>query len=324
MTSNEVLKYLSDRPGVYASGQAIAGELGVSRAAVWKAVESLRAEGYGITSVSAKGYRLDGVPDRLGEREMLLGLSTRMMGGNVHAFEKLESTNTTAMKLASDGAPEGTLVVSDAQSAGRGRLGRRWASPPGKNIYASVILRPEFPPSKAPLVTLAASVALCRAINSYAGLEARIKWPNDILADGRKLAGILTEMSSEPDRVRHVVIGMGVNVNSRPGDLPRDVAGTATSIIKLTGRETSRAGLLQQILGELEAVYDRLVADGADGILEDWRKLSDTIGSKVRVVTQEAEFTGRAIDIDASGALVIERTDGKSISLTSGDVVHLR
>jgi BirA family biotin operon repressor/biotin-[acetyl-CoA-carboxylase] ligase len=322
--TSRLIEYLSSRPGIYSSGQKLADGLGVTRAAVWKAVESLRADGYGIDSVRAKGYMLKESPDRLGELEIASGLGTKFVGRNMQTFDETGSTNREAMRLASEGAPDGTVVVAEAQTEGRGRLGRIWISPPRANIYASVILRPDFPPTSAPLITLAASVALARAVASHCEVEARIKWPNDVLIGGRKLAGILTEMSSEPDRIRHVVVGFGVNVNSEVDDFPADVRVTATSVRSVTGKDASRAGLLKKILEELERSYLMLTAGERDAVLDEWRGLSDTLGRRVRVVMHGSDITGRVVDIDSSGALIVEQDDGISVTVTSGDVVHLR
>ncbi len=297
----------------------MANELSVTRAAIWKCIEALRGDGYEIESAAAKGYRLASVPDLLGEREIRLGLDTKYLGCEIHSLAEVDSTNSYASKLAAAGAPEGTVVVSEHQTAGRGRLGRKWVSPPGVNIYVSVILRPEVPPSDAPMVTLAASVALTRAIKAY-GLPAAIKWPNDVLINGRKAAGILTEMSAEPDLVRHIVLGVGIDVNMQKGAFPKELKETATSMMMELGGRVDRAGLLRRFLSELEGAYGMFTRGEKEAVLNGWRELSCTLGRDVKVSTPSGETKGRALDLDASGGLMVELEGGRVETLTSGDV----
>ncbi|HLB25568.1 MAG TPA: biotin--[acetyl-CoA-carboxylase] ligase, partial [Nitrospirota bacterium] len=268
---NQVLSYLHRHTNDYSSGQAIADRLGVTRAAVWKAVEALRAEGYEIESARAKGYKLVSVPDLLTEREVRPGLKTKTLGRKIYSLGTVDSTNTYAARLAAEGEPEGAVVVSEYQTAGRGRLGRKWVSPPGVNICMSVILRPAIPPSEAPLVTLVAACALTKAVRGLYGLDAAIKWPNDLLLSGRKAAGILTEMSAEPERVRHIILGVGVDVNMPRDAFPGEIRDISTSIMLELGGQTSRAALIRRFLEELEHYYGLLVGGGRAEVLDDWR-----------------------------------------------------
>ena len=232
-TSNSeelVLAFLAEAGDEFVSGEAISGKLGLTRAAVWKHVNALRAAGYRIEAVPARGYRLAEVPDRLTALELRPLLNTHDLGRELHCYEELGSTNDRAKELAEEGAEHGEIVVAEAQTAGRGRRGREWVSPPRRNLYFSVILRPELPPSRAAELTLVASIAVCDAARQ-AGVDAGIKWPNDLLASGKKLAGILTELATEPDRVHWVVVGVGVNVNSRPEDFPEELRDEATSLL---------------------------------------------------------------------------------------------
>jgi BirA family biotin operon repressor/biotin-[acetyl-CoA-carboxylase] ligase len=317
--TEQILSFLYKNKDVYTSGQAMANELSVTRAAIWKCIEALRGDGYEIESAAAKGYRLASVPDLLGEREIRLGLDTKYLGCEIHSLAEVDSTNSYASKLAAAGAPEGTVVVSEHQTAGRGRLGRKWVSPPGVNIYVSVILRPEVPPSDAPMVTLAASVPLTRAIKAY-GLPAAIKWPNDVLINGRKAAGILTEMSAEPDLVRHIVLGVGIDVNMQKGAFPKELKETATSMMMELGGRVDRAGLLRRFLSELEGAYGMFTRGEKEAVLNGWRELSCTLGRDVKVSTPSGETKGRALDLDASGGLMVELEGGRVETLTSGDV----
>jgi len=318
--TEQILSLLYKKKEAYTSGQEIADGLGVTRAAIWKVIEALRADGYEVESAAAKGYRLVSIPDLLGEREIRLGLDTKTMGKVIHSLAEVDSTNSYASRLASDGAPEGTVVVSDRQTAGRGRLGRKWASPPGVNIYMSVILRPEIPPSEAPMLTLAASVAVAQALRGLYGLQAEIKWPNDVLMDGRKAVGILTEMSAEPDRVRHIVLGVGIDVNMTRESFPKELKNIATSVMAELGKKVDRAELVRRFLLELEKTYAMLTGGKKEAVLNAWRGLSCTLGRKVRVVTPRGEATGLARDIDESGALIVELGGGRVEKVTSGDV----
>ncbi|HEY3347452.1 MAG TPA: biotin--[acetyl-CoA-carboxylase] ligase [Nitrospirota bacterium] len=303
----------------YVSGQIIADSLKVSRAAVWKAVEALRAEGYLIDSIKSKGYRLASVPDILGEREVRLGFKARRLGKKIYCLSETDSTNTFASRLAAQGEPDGTVVLSEYQSAGRGRLGRKWISPPGVNIYMSVILRPEIPPDEAPLATLMAAVALAKAVRGLYELDARIKWPNDLLIGGKKAAGILTEMSAEPERVRHIIIGIGIDVNMPAGEFPEELRGISTSVKLELGRESNRAELVRRLIAELEGGYADLRAGRRGNITAQWKELSCTLGRMVRINTLRGERYGFAEDITEDGGLVLTQ-DGEREVITSGDV----
>lgn len=218
-----VLGFLAEAGDEFVSGEAISDKLGLTRAAVWKHVESLRSQGYRIDAVPARGYRLSEIPDRLTALELRPLLNTHDIGQVLHHFELISSTNDHARELAEEGAGHGEVVIADSQTGGRGRRGRPWVSPPGLNAYFSVILRPELPPARAPELTLLASVAICDALRQ-ANVPAAIKWPNDLLVQDRKIAGILTEMASEPERVHWAVIGIGVNVNAAATDFPPSCA----------------------------------------------------------------------------------------------------
>lgn len=320
MQTDDVLSILHARKGEYISGQAVADSLGVTRAAVWKAVESLRADGYGIESSKARGYRLESMPDLLGEREIRLGLDTKVVGRVVHALDETDSTNTYASRIAGEDAPDGTVVVAEYQTKGRGRLGRKWESPRGVNIYTSIILRPNFPPSDAPMTTLVASVALVRPVRELYGLDAGIKWPNDMLISGKKSAGILTEMSAEPDRVRHIVLGVGIDVNMPQGAFPEEIRDISTSIMLELGRKVNRAELLRSFLSELERCYTMLVNGERARLLDEWRELSAMLGKRVRVTTLTTVTEGTALDISAEGYLLVRKDDGAVVTITSGDV----
>jgi BirA family biotin operon repressor/biotin-[acetyl-CoA-carboxylase] ligase len=300
------------------SGEYLAAQLGLSRAAVWKRVHRLKAQGYVIEGSPRRGYRLLAVPDRLLPEEVLQGLKTRLFTGPVHYFETLDSTNDLAKALAAQGAPEGAVVVAEAQTSGRGRLGREWDSPPGVGLYVSLVLRPMLPPMELPQITLTTAVAVVRAVRRVTGLAPGIKWPNDLLINGKKLGGILTEMETESDRIRHVVVGLGLNVNN-PG-FPFDLAATATSLALAAGRTFSRVNLLQAWLEEFEELYDRFLNQGFAEILEEWKGAAVTLGQIVTVRQGPREISGQATDVAPDGALLLRTIDGEMVRVTSGEI----
>jgi BirA family biotin operon repressor/biotin-[acetyl-CoA-carboxylase] ligase len=318
-----VLAFLAEAGDEFLSGEAISDKLGLSRAAVWKHVNALRAQGYLIEAVPARGYRLVEIPDRLRALELKPLLATRELGHEVHWFEEVASTNDVAKELAEEGAAHGEVVVAEAQTAGRGRRGRSWSSPPGRNLYLSVVLRPDLPPARAPEMTLLASVAVCEAVRGAGVAAAAIKWPNDILVGGRKVAGILTEMAADPDQVQWVVLGLGVNVNAEAGDFPEELRPIATSLRQERGEPVGRALFAAAVLSRLEGWLDRHAAEGFGPVRDAWRGMSDTLGRDVRVRSGGEELVGRAEDVDEQGALLVQTGRGLERVL-SGDVEVLR
>lgn len=317
MNQDSLLQLLSAGNGEYISGEEISRSLRVSRTAVWKAVGDLRRLGYEIEAHPRLGYRLLARPDKLLPAEVRLGLKTARFGQVVHHFDSITSTNDVARDLAERGAPEGTLVVAEEQKSGRGRRGRAWSSPPGVGIWASLILRPSLLPAQAPLITLTAAVAGAEAIRSVTGLPAGIKWPNDLLIGGRKVAGILTEMRAELDQVTYVVLGIGINVNTP--SFPAELEATATSLYREGGRYVSRRLLLQAFLERFEFWYDRLPQE-AEEMRSRWRELSLTLGRRVTVISPNFTVSGLARNIDREGALLLETETGDLVRILSGDV----
>jgi BirA family biotin operon repressor/biotin-[acetyl-CoA-carboxylase] ligase len=317
-----VLAFLAEAGDEFLSGEAISDKLGLSRAAVWKHVNALRAQGYRIDAIPARGYRLVEIPDRLGELELRPLLNTHDLGQALHWFAEVGSTNDVAKRLADEGAAHGAVVVAEAQTAGRGRRGRVWASPAGRNVYLSVVLRPDLPPSRAAELTLLASVALCQAVRQ-AGVPAGIKWPNDLLAGGRKLAGILTELATDPDRVQWLVLGIGVNVNIREDELPGELRNIATSLAIERGESVPRTLFAAAVLSALEEWLDRHAEEGFPPVREAWKAMSDTLGREVRVRSSDRNLEGVAEDVDDGGALLIRTAAGLERVL-AGDVEMLR
>ncbi|MGI6129367.1 MAG: biotin--[acetyl-CoA-carboxylase] ligase, partial [bacterium] len=264
-----------------------------------------------------RGYRLIKRPDKLLPTEVRTGLTTKRLGQVVHYFSQTGSTNDVARELAQMGAEEGTLVLAEEQVSGRGRRGRPWLSPVGDGIFASIILRPQLLPAQATLLTLTAAVAAAEAIRKLTNLPVGIKWPNDLLLNECKVAGILTEMSAEIDTIFHVIVGIGINVNN--DSFPPELCHIATSLAKEKGQAVSRRDLLQFFLQRFEQWYDLLPA-GREEILTRWRELSVTLGRQVTIYSPQATLRGQALDIDQEGALLLLTDDGHEERILSGDV----
>ena len=314
-----MLALLREAGDGYISGEEIAGRLGVSRTAVWKHIRALKAAGYEIESHARKGYSLLDAPDLLLPQEIQPTLRTQVIGKNMIHFNDIPSSNNEAKRLALEGAPDGTVVVAEAQGAGKGRLSRGWYSPSQKGIWFSVVLRPSFLPQEAPKCTLMAAVAVVRAMKDM-GFSVGIKWPNDVLDDnGKKLVGILTEMSAEMERVNFVVIGTGINVNLWPEDFPEDVRDIATSLSMLRGGRVDRLELFARVLEAMDELYVSVENDGFGTVLDEWRQYSVTLGQEVNVIGVRESFSGTAADIDEDGALLIDTPTGRRRVL-AGDV----
>lgn len=307
----------------YVSGQTLAVALGMSRPAVFKHVQRLREEGYQIEATPRLGYRLAAMPDVLAVEELRARLETKIVGRQLHHLVAAASTNDVVRELATAGAPEGTVVVAERQEAGRGRLGRAWASPPG-GIYFSFVLRPTLPPHQLGHITLMTAVAVASAIRQSTGVAATIKWPNDVLVDERKLVGILTEMTGETDVVRFVIIGVGINANTSPSDYPRAARPSLTTLAAVLGHPVDRAALLVAVLQRLDAEWGRLSAGKTAAVLDEWRTLSSTMGRRVRVTTVAGVAEGYAQRINDAGELVVVDDAGRTQAFASGEVQHLR
>ncbi len=317
-----VLSFLAEAGDEFVSGEAISDKLGLTRAAVWKHVEALRKNGYRIEAVPARGYRLTEVPDRLTPLELRPLLNTHDVGQVLHWYEEIGSTNDRARELAEEGAEHGEVVIAETQTAGRGRRGRSWASPARKNLYFSVVLRPDLPAERAPELTLVASVALCDTLRQ-AGVDVGIKWPNDLVASGKKIGGILTELAAEPDRVSWVVLGVGLNVNARAEDFPEELRGEATSVLVERGQPAPRALLAAACFTAIESWMDRHAEEGFAPARQAWRARSVTLGREVVVKVEGREVVGTAEDIDETGALLVRGRAGVE-RILSGDVALVR
>lgn len=305
------------------SGSEISRILGISRSAIWKHISALRREGYQIEAKHASGYHLVAVPAHLTVWEIKANLGTEQFGKKVHAFSDIDSTNTIAFRLALKGADEGEVVVAESQAAGKGRMGRHWESPPGMNCYLSIILRPSFAPNKMPLITLMTAVVCAEAIEEVTGLFPGIKWPNDLLLNGKKLGGILTEADMEMDRINFVIVGIGINVNMPRISFPASIRDTATSLWEALGGEVSRIALIQALLRHYESWYQRLGQEGGEEIRRRWEDISQIRGKEVEVTFMGEQVRGTALEIDADGALLVQEVGGEVKRIVAGDV-HVR
>lgn len=320
----KILERLRAKPGVYVSGEEISRDLGVSRTAIWKHVQSLKDDGYEIDSSRRLGYRLTAVPDRPLPAEILRILRSRVFGQKIHHFHSVGSTNLVAREMAREGAAEGTLAVAEEQTQGRGRLGREWLSPAGTGIWMSLILRPVFPPTDAPRLTLAAAVAVAEAVGEVAGISPGIKWPNDLLAGGKKFCGILTEMDAEMERVNFVILGIGINVNQLASDFPEPLRALATSLQEVCGHRVSRPGLVCRVLECLEDRYGQTVSGDFGQVLTAWRARSTTLGQQVTVTSAAGTIDGLAEDVDSDGSLLVRLDSGVLHRVMAGEVTLRR
>ena len=314
-----VIDILRDSDG-FVSGEAISDKLGISRNAVHKHVKSLRNRGYRILGISRRGYKLEEEPSRLSMARITDAMEGSPFGRAFRYYDEIESTNAEAKSLAGSGAPEGTVVIAECQSAGRGRLGRRWTSPAGKGLLFSVVLRPGVPMSDAYLLTLVAAAAAAEGIEAAADVRVQIKWPNDLLIGDRKVGGILMEVAGEQDEVEWVVVGIGVNVNTEYSELPVALRRTATSLKMVTGGAIDRSDLLAHLLLSLERRYADAVDKGFDSALQAFRERDYLLKRSVSVQTHEGQITGQASGIDERGALLVDMGQRQIRRFHSGDV----
>ena len=318
-----VLDELRRAGGRSCSGASLSQQLGVSRAQVWKDVEALRGLGYGIEGAAGDGYRLAETPDRLYPEEIHAGLGTRWLARDLRWFESLDSTNRLAVELARDGAAHGTTVVAEGQTAGRGRLGRSFFSPPFLNLYTSIVLRPELTTASAPTWILASAVAVAEAAEATVPDPAavEIKWPNDVLLGGLKTSGILMELGAEATRVDFLVLGIGVNLNVDRDAFPEEFRRLATSLSSHCGHPVDRVAFTRRLFERLELALDTCAAQGFRGLRSDFEARFRMAGRPVRVVELGAEETrGIAVGIDEDGALRVRREDGTETRVVAGDV----
>ncbi len=303
----------------YVSGQDLCEAFGVSRTAVWKAVNQLKEDGYEIEAVKNKGYKLMSYPDTLKKSEILSRLRTDYMGKNLYYFDQTGSTNADIKRLAEENAPQGTMALADMQVDGRGRRGRSWSSPKGTAIYFSLLLRPAVTPNQAPMITLLMALAVAKAIEETCGLEAKIKWPNDVIVNGKKVCGILTEMSLETDFIHFVVIGTGINVNQE--SFLEELKDRATSLYLEKGRKVIRAELLEQVLLHFESYYNTFLEEKSLGFLmEEYNSLLVSVGQEVQILDPQNTYTAVSKGINDKGELLVTCSDKTEKAIYAGEV----
>ncbi len=318
----EILKAFHDRPGQFISGEELSRTCNCSRTAVWKHIEELRGEGYRFEAVRKSGYRLISSPDSISAEEIVAALQTERIGQRVVAYDTVESTQKLAHEEASRGAPEGTIVIAEEQTAGKGQLGRAWHSPKGTGIWMSLIVRPAIPIPKAPQLTLLTAVAMAKAIESLLDVNVQIKWPNDLLIGGKKMCGILIQLNAEFDRIHYLVIGMGINVNSVKSDFPPELHEIATSLREASGLAIKRAALIKAFCQFFEKEYDHFLAHGFDQVRSEWERYSISLGRYVVVRLHNATLEGRAVALDPEGALLVEDAQGQRHKVYSADLEY--
>ncbi len=318
-----LLTLLSENATIVISGARIAREIGVSRSTVWRWVERLRELGVRVKGQPRTGYFLEKVPDILTPDMVRKRLKGSLFGKRVYHFFKTDSTNRVAMELGYADEPEGAVVLAEEQTAGRGRAGRSWHSERGAGLYVTLLLRPKLSPVQAPLLTMLAGLSAHTALLAQTGLSAELKWPNDLLLNGKKLGGILTEMYAEPNAVRFVIVGIGINVSQEK--FPGEIAVTATSLRKETGRLHSRLEVLVKLLSQFETDYNRFLQEGAGYVVQRFELISSFAnGKRVKVDTGRATFVGTTMGLSAEGLLMVKKEDGGSVTVIAGDVSEVR
>ncbi|MDW7709055.1 MAG: biotin--[acetyl-CoA-carboxylase] ligase [Deferrisomatales bacterium] len=320
--ADEILRRLVEAGGTPVSGQHLAARMGVTRAAVWKGVESLRGHGYPVESLPARGYRLTQQGSGLRPGELAATLRTRRLGRPARHCSSVDSTNREAERWAGAGAPEGALVLAERQTAGRGRLGRTWADLPGRSLLFSLLLRPPLPAAQTPPLTFAAAVALAEALARWVPPQAlELKWPNDVLLGGRKVAGILLEMRAEGQRTEHVILGVGVNVEGDPAEYPTAIRDLCTTVAAWTCPPPRRSEVLCAFLEAFESAYEDFLQTGLEALLPRWHRWFRLQGQAVRVQTPGGTVEGRAVGLGPTGSLLVDTGKGAPVrEIFAGDV----
>lgn len=314
----EILRLLRSADG-YISGQELCNRFGVSRTAVWKAINQLKEAGYEIEAQQNKGYRLMAAPDLMTEAEIKSLMHTEWVAKEVLYFDTIDSTNTKAQELAEKGYPSGTLVVADKQESGKGRRGRSWVSPSGTGIFMTLMIKPDINPNNASMLTLVAALAVAKAITSVTGEEALIKWPNDIVVNGKKVCGILTEMNAQFDYINHIVVGIGINVHNE--SFPEEISQMASSLmIEAGGKRFHRAQIIAETMSYFEQYYDTfLKTQDLSALVSEYDELLVNRNKSVRVLDPKEPFDGKAMGITPKGELIVDTWESRKL-VSSGEV----
>lgn len=314
----EILRLLRSADG-YISGQELCNRFGVSRTAVWEAINQLKEAGYEIEAQQNKGYRLMAAPDLMTEAEIKSLMHTDWVAKEVLYFDTIDSTNTKAQELAEKGYPSGTLVVADKQESGKGRRGRSWVSPSGTGIFMTLMIKPDINPNNASMLTLVAALAVAKAITSVTGEEAMIKWPNDIVVNGKKVCGILTEMNAQFDYINHIVVGIGINVHNE--SFPEEISQMASSLmIEAGGKRFHRAQIIAETMSYFEQYYDTfLKTQDLSALVREYDELLVNRNKSVRVLDPKEPFDGKAMGITPKGELIVDTWESRKL-VSSGEV----
>jgi len=323
MSNTEVLilKELLSAQDDFVSGNRLAESLGISRVAIWSHMEKLRSQGFDFEEIRSKGYRLTQKPDTLNEALIIASLPRAAASLKVVLLDEIDSTNSEAERLLANGEPDPFLVIARCQTKGRGRLGRQWHSPENGNLYASFAFRPEVSPARLSTFTLWMGINICECVNAFFRVQSNIKWPNDILISGKKIAGILTEARMDADQTRDLVLGIGLNINGSGDDWPDELRAIATSARQETGSKQDANRFTAALAGRVMLAYDQFVSDAYRVRLrEKWASYDALDGQKVSLFQGSAKIEGRACGIDPHGALIVERPDGSRIQIRAGEV----
>ncbi|MDP8230956.1 MAG: biotin--[acetyl-CoA-carboxylase] ligase [Candidatus Gorgyraea atricola] len=320
MMDEKILDFFKKRKDKYASGEELSKALGVSRTAIWKHIEKLREEGYDIMASPHLGYKLMALPDILSSIELRRDLKTEIIGKKIYSYKEISSTNDAVHELAISGEKEGAVVVAEYQTKGRGRLGRKWVSPRGKGAYFSIILRPDILPREVSLITLISALSVAKSARETAGLSAYIKWPNDILINGLKVCGILTELNGETDKINFVIAGIGININTKKELLPEG----STSLAEERHCQVSRLEFVKTVLVNLDRYYKIFNKGKIGDILSEYKKLSAVLDRRVQINYHNRLISGQAIDVDRDGALILRLDSGFNERVLAGDITMLR
>lgn len=314
----EILKALKNSD-TYLSGEQLSQKFGVSRTAIWKYIKQLREEGYEIESVTRRGYRLLQTADRITASEILSRNQASWVGKSIEYFEVTDSTNQRIYDFAEKGREEGLLAVAEEQTGGKGRRGRSWVSPPGTGIWMSLLLRPKVEPQKASMVTIVAALAMTKAMEKITGMEIRIKWPNDVVLNGKKVCGILTEMSAELEEIHYIIVGIGINANTE--SFPEDIQDRATSIYLESGKKVERAAFIAEFCVQFEQYYERFLEMGnLEFLKEEYESYLINIGREVKIIKKKEERVRKALGINELGELIVAKSDGTTEIIFSGEV----
>lgn len=319
-TRHKLISLLSKNTNDYISGQTLSEQLNISRSAIWKHMKELEKDGYVIEGKSRKGYRIIDFPNKLSENTIQWGLNTKWLGKKIIHKTSIPSTQTFAHKEALDGAPNGTVIIANEQTSGKGRIDHHWHSQNEKGIWLSMILRPNLLPYQAPQLTLLTATVIADVIHRLTKLKPQIKWPNDILMNRKKIAGILTEMQAEQDQILYVVIGIGLNILHTKDDFPNDISDKATSLKIETNKQWKLKPFIQEILTTFEKKYETYIDQGFPTVKKEWEFYGFRLNEKIQIQTKNAKWNGRFLGIAEDGALIVNNQNGETNKLYSAEI----